>query len=78
MRPRPEQRPERLPDRGTCRVDLGNGLVGLDLEREIELPRLRELDELFERGANGRRVALGVVQAGAPATLTMTLQEMLR
>jgi PDZ domain/Aspartyl protease len=39
---------------------------------------LRELDELFERGADGRRVALGVVRDGGPATLTMKLKEMLR
>lgn len=39
---------------------------------------LRELDELFERGANGRRVAIGVVRDGAPVTLEMRLREMLR
>jgi hypothetical protein len=39
---------------------------------------LRELEELFERGANGRRVALGALQGGAPVTLTLTLREMLR
>ena len=40
--------------------------------------KLRDLEDLFERGDNGRRVALGVVRDGAPVTLTMKLKEMLR
>ena len=39
---------------------------------------VRELEELFERGDPGRRVALAVKRDGAPLVLVMTLREMLR
>ena len=43
------------PDRGSGRVHFGDGLVGLDLEREVEPARDRELGEqvVEERDARG-------------------------
>jgi membrane-associated protease RseP (regulator of RpoE activity) len=46
--------------------------------RVVAAWKLRELEELFEHGPEGRRVALGVSRPAGPATLTMTLKEMLR
>jgi hypothetical protein len=46
--------------------------------RPIAAWKLRELEDLFERGANGRKVALEVQRDGAPRSLVMTLKEMLR
>ena len=46
--------------------------------RAIENWKLRELEELFERGANGRKVAFEVRRAGEPVAVTMTLKEMLK
>lgn len=46
--------------------------------RAIGAWKLRELDELFERGANGRRVAVDVRRAGEPLSRVMKLREMLR
>lgn len=40
--------------------------------------KVREIEELFERGANGRRVPVAAVRDGAPLALVMTLREMLR
>lgn len=40
--------------------------------------KVRELEELFERGENGRRVPIAAVRDGAPLALVMTLREMLR
>ena len=39
---------------------------------------LREIEELFERGTEGRRVALAVEREGTSDQLVMTLKEMLR
>lgn len=55
----------------------GDEVVSVD-GRAIGEWKLRELDELFERGANGRRVALGVRRDGAELALEMRLREMLR
>lgn len=46
--------------------------------RDIGAWKVRELEDLFERGQDGRKVALAVKHDGVPATLTMTLREMLR
>ncbi len=40
--------------------------------------KLREIEDLFERGENGRKVSLATVHEGSPRTLVMTLREMLR
>jgi len=40
--------------------------------------QLRELEDLFERGENGRKVTFAVTREGASHTLVMTLREMLR
>src|SRR5258707_242978 len=52
-----KQRCESVTDRRTGGIDLGNRLVGLDLEREIEATRGGELDEkVVEQGHPGRDI----------------------
>ena len=52
-----KQRCERLADRRTGGIDLGDRLVGLDLEREVEATGGGELDEqVVEQGHAGRDI----------------------
>lgn len=68
-----------LPGSPAARAGLreGDEVAGID-GRDVDAWTLREIEELFERGATGRRVSLAVVRDGAPVGLEMTLKEMLR
>ncbi len=68
-----------LPGSPAAKAKLAEGdeIVKVD-GRPIGEWNLRDLEELFERGANGRRVPFEVVHDGNPATRVVTLREMLR
>ena len=55
----------------------GDEITSID-GRSASAWTLREVEELFERGAEGRRVALAVEREGTSDQLVMTLKEMLR
>lgn len=68
-----------LPDSPAARAGLreGDEVTAVD-GRAVGDWDLRELENLFERGESGRKVALAAKRDGAPLALVMTLKEMLR
>lgn len=68
-----------LPGSPAARAGLreGDEITSID-GRSAAAWTLREVEELFERGAEGRRVALAVEREGTSDQLVMTLKEMLR
>lgn len=68
-----------LPGSPAARAGLreGDEVTAVD-GRAVADWNLRELEDLFERGEPGRKVALSVKRDDGPVTLTMTLREMLR